>query len=295
MNDSINTSPNSNVTDCISKIKHNLAQALSKFDGYQYSMPECPVVYEGNDHDYMVKLYREWDDSFLCMSKRRNEEIGRLLVQNTHADFLSHRSALPYHLNIGDYYISQNNPEFALCMYDFAYRAAFPSNFSYLRRWGALLKIAAALSTRFENREEEAIAALDVVIEESPFPPQSPSDILFYLNAITKRALFQKKTELDQGVALLQKNLAVFEKEEPSFYIFCFCAELADAFKDEDSVKKELLELAVKHSEILTRLHLVKENQDAWAFHEKEENGLFLASDIILEKLEMCKNLELFK
>ena len=295
MSESINPSPNSNIVDCISRIKHNLSRALSKFDGYQYSLPGCPVVYEGDDHNYMVKLYREWDDSFLCMSKKRNEEIGRLLVKNTHADFLSHRSALPYHQNIGDYYLSQNNPWFALCMYDFAYRAVFPSNFSYLRKWGALLKIAETLSTRFENREKEAIAALDIIIEESPFPPLRPSDILFYLNAITKKTLLLERTEPHQGLALLQKNLVIFEKEAPSFYIFCFCAELADAFKDEKSIREELLELAVKHSEILTKLHLAKASHDAWAFHEEGENGLFMASDIILEKLEMCKNFELFK
>ena len=157
------------------------------------------------------------------------------------------------------------------------------------------MKIAETLSTRFENREEEAIAALDVIIEECDFPTLHSADTLFYLNAITKKSILLEKTEPRKGLALLQKNLVIFEREAPSFYVFGFCAELADAFKDEESIREKLLELTVKHSEILTKLRLAKASHDAWAFHEEGENGLFMASDIILEKLEMCKNLALFK
>ncbi len=256
--------------------------ALTELGDYHFKVPDCPVTYNGDDMDYAVRLYREWFYEYPF--RRVREEVGRLLIEHTSIDFLSQGNAYTVHEAIGDYYLSQDNAKFALAMYDFAYRTVGPSNYSYLKKWTMLLKMAEVMDTKFSGREEDTLRLLEQLFEMLECYEDVKEAPRYRVKAVAMKAMVLEKMEKGRGYEFLNQERQTFEWEQPSFYLFQICMELAEAFQAYEELGRYFLELAKKNSEILPGLALVDAEHDRWAFSEEEIEN----SKELRKKLQDC-------
>lgn len=268
------------------EISNSLQEAFDILGVYQFEVPPCPVVYTGDDREYMVKLNREWYYEY--PHPKVGEAVGKLLIEHVSPDFLSQGSIYNFHELIGDYYLSEGNTKYALAMYDFAYHTIAPSNYADLKRWNLQLKMADILYTKMEGRQEDALQILKKVYEEVKQEMSSGSDTTLYLQYATALlAEVLETTEKGQGYEFLCSERSVFESKQPSFYLFCIELELAAKFLEYEDLCMYFLKMAQKHRTLLSGFTLVNEKYDQWLFSGTERE--ILHSDEIRTRLEKCR------
>lgn len=265
----------------IEEISTRLFTAHMELGNHYFKVPDCPVTYNGDDMDYMVRLYREWFSEYPFRSVR--VEVGRLLSKHTSIDFLSHGNIYNFHEAMGDYYLSEDNAKFALGMYDFAYRTVSPSNYSYLKKWTLLLKMAEVMDTKFSGREKDTLSLLEQLFEMLECYADEDAS-RYQTKAVAMKAMVLEKMEKRSGYEFLNQKRQIFEWEKPSFYLFQICLELAEVFQEYEELGRYFLKLAKKNSEILPKLSLVNEKYDRWAFSEEEIEN----SEELRKKLQDC-------
>ncbi len=99
----------------VEEISARIFTAHMELGAHHFKVPDCPVTYNGDDKDYMVRLYREWFYEYPF--RRVSEEVGRLLCRHTAIRFLAQGSTYNFHEAIGDYYLSRDNAKFLQCQH----------------------------------------------------------------------------------------------------------------------------------------------------------------------------------
>lgn len=259
-----------------------LFTAHMELGDHHFKVPDCPVTYNGDDRDYVMRLYREWFYEYPFDSVSKEE--GRLLSKHISINFLSQGSAYMFQEAIGDYYLSENNAKFALTMYELAYHLIGPGNYSYLKKWTLLLKMADVLETRFTGREEETLRVLEQLFKILEQYSKEKEASLYRVKAVALKAMVLEKTGKKKGYDFLIQQRRTFEREKPSFHLFQICLELAEAFQEYEELGRYLLKLAKKNSEILPKLALMNEKYDRWMFGEQEIEN----SEELRKKLQDC-------
>lgn len=266
----------------VEEISARIFTAHMELGAHHFKVPDCPVTYNGDDKDYMVRLYREWFYEYPF--RRVSEEVGRLLCRHTAIRFLAQGSTYNFHEAIGDYYLSRDNAKFALAMYDFAYHTVSPSNYSYVKKSTLLLKMAEVIDTKFFGREEETLRLLEQLLEMLACYADEKEALQYRAKAVAMKAIVLEKLEKRSGYEFLNQERQTFKWEKPSFHLFRICLELAEAFHEYEELGRYFLQLAKKNSEILPRLVLVNAEHDRWAFSEDEIEN----SEELREKLRNC-------
>ena len=268
------------------EISNSLQEAFDILGAYQFEVPPCPVVYTGDDREYMVKLNREWYYEY--PHPKVGEATGKLLIEHVSPDFLSQGSIYNFHELIGDYYLSEGNAKFALAMYDFAYHTIVPSNYADLKRRNLQLKMADILYTKMEGRQEDALQILKKVYEEvKQEMPSGSCPILHLQYTAALLAEVLETTEKGRGYEFLCVERSVFELKQPSFYLFCIELELAAKFQEYEDLCMYFLKMAQKHRELLSGLTLLNEKYDQWLFSGTERE--IKNSEELRKRLEKCR------
>ena len=127
-----------------------------------------------------------------------SKEVGRLLSKHISINFLSQGSAYMFQEAIGDYYLSENNAKFALTMYELTYHLIGPGNYSYLKKWTLLLKMADVLETRFTGREEETLRVLEQLFKIFEQYSKENEASLYRVKAVALKAMVLEKQEKER-------------------------------------------------------------------------------------------------
>lgn len=270
----------------LAEISGRLESVFRILGDYQFEVPPCPIIYTGDDREYMEKLIREWYYEY--SHPKVAETVGKLLIEHVSTDFLSRGSIYNFHELIGDYYLAEGNLKFALVMYDFAYHTVVLSNYADLKRWTLQLKIANILYTRLENRQKDALRILNKVYEEVKREMSFISSAEMYLQC-TAALLAEVLETLEQGrgYKFLCSELWIFESKRTSFYLFCISLELAVKFQEYEDLCMHFLKKAQEHSILLSGLTLLNGKHDKWIFSGQER--AITNSDEIRKRLEKCR------